>query len=101
MSRKAHARIDNWAIGTYWKDAYKAPEQRRIVLQGTISRHPVEDSNGEGAVTSAVLWYSSEAGFAETQNTLYVLGTPDPEWVEWLQKEGLTPDSFNRTYQPN
>ena len=90
MQFKQKARIDRWCV----VPKPGAEDPRILVLMGQIVDHPA--SNGCG-VTSDLLWYSASFRMAETKNTFYELGEPDPSWVKQLEAEGHTISSLEPT----
>lgn len=78
-------RLENWSLGIASDRIWDAPEIRETYLQGEVFGHPrVED--GKRVVTSAI----TLAGglYVETRNNRYLLGTPDPAYLKFLEDNG-------------
>ena len=82
-------RIENWSVGLDPRNAYVAPELRRLVLFGTVTGHPLHDSGKELTTSALDHWdrtsvldrWDSNGGYVVTASgTHYVLGDPDPAY---------------------
>ena len=75
-SEKPIVQLDNWSL-TSNQDGWKPPELVRYFLAGVVTGHPyLED--GERIRTSFVV--GRQGDLIETVNTLYRLGTVDPDY---------------------
>ena len=87
MSEKL--RIENWCIvagSLHAASPYTPPEARLICLKGEVYNHP-KFNNGEVVCTSILM--SVEGRTATTYSgSVYHLGYPNPEFVEWCKKKG-------------
>lgn len=83
------ARLENWSVTACW---YSAPELGRTYLQGTVFGHPKKE-DGKVVITSRVL--SVEDKTVQTRNTTYELGTVDPDYVVWMEDNGIEFDPEN------
>ena len=73
--------IENWSVVTRFADPYTAPESRTTVLQGVVFGHPLLP-DGKGVTTSLVLSFDLVGRIAQTKNTTYHLGEPEPQYAE-------------------
>lgn len=102
--------LEDWSLIVVDNDPLRAPELKNMYLCGKVYGHP-NFSDGESITTSKVLEFSifgleddtpsleerissqmiidSEGkpfdGYAVTQNTVYSLGVPEQEFVEFLK----------------
>lgn len=85
-------RIHNWAVVSD-ADPYKAPEQIRSHLNGTVEgHHRIPD--GESVTTSAI--EKTEGRLVTTSSgSIYVLGEPAKEYLKWLSDNGMQMDEEN------
>ena len=85
---KPIVKLEKWSIKLDTdSDYYRAPETRAKYLSGLTEGHPRKEDGSE-VLTSRLLDLNLETGFAETRNTVYQLGSPNPEWVEFLKQQG-------------
>ena len=86
-------RLENWAFYIMTSNPYEAPESQRKGMMGEVFNREPRFEDGTRIYTSPVCKFVLEAGVpkqAVTKNTTYILGTPDPEFVAWMDKEGHT-----------
>ncbi len=77
---KPKVKIENWSIGSF-DSPYKAPEARSKVLSGHVTGHPTE---GDATVTtSRIVEIDLAHRRVVTQNTIYVLGVPKPDYIDY------------------
>ena len=76
--------LDNWAVIGEVKSR----------LMGEVTGHPKFDS-GERIVTSSLQMLDVANKMAETKSRSYSLKTPDPEWVAWIEQNGLTAEYYS------
>lgn len=74
------ARLENWILCGRVVDYALHP-----VVQGKVYGHP-RFEDGTEVTTSYVVDHDIKAGWVQSANTLYTLGEPNPEYVEFLQK---------------
>jgi len=82
-------RLENWSIVAGSLTAaspYVPPEARLICLQGEVYNHP-NFPNGTDVVTSFVRGVEGRE-VTTYSGSVYTLGYPNPEFVEWCKKEG-------------
>lgn len=97
MSGKdSHPKIDGWAIrqppGIIEDQKYMHPELRNLingcVLTGYVSGHT---RLPDGPITtSRLVSIDVKKNVAQTNNTTYALGDPDPAFLVWLKSQGKT-----------
>lgn len=81
-------RLENWSVVEKpTDDPYRPPETLPTILAGNVYNHPRLE-NGVKVLTSKIIEMSVKNGFAKTHNTDYILGDPDPEFLEWVYKSG-------------
>tara|TARA_R100001244_G_scaffold97646_2_gene73059 strand:- start:1199 stop:1513 length:315 start_codon:yes stop_codon:yes gene_type:complete len=84
--------LENWSVGIN-NNGYQPPELNYSFLVGRVYNHSVKE-DGKVIETS---WISKINRETETVKTYsgseYTLGTPDPEWVEWLRARGMENDN--------
>lgn len=81
-------RLERWAVH---KEPYAAPEtpQGRIYLSGNVYGYPGRP-DGHPVTTGHI--YDAEGRMAYGKRTAYLLGEPAPEYLAWLEKEGIAFD---------
>lgn len=84
--------LDNWSCGHCTHNLFSPPEMNPLLLFGAVKGHP-EKSDGKRVQTSAVR--DSCGCFVRTNNTIYHLKTPDPEYLKWLEKNKIPFDPEN------
>ena len=86
--RQRDVHVEQWALVDGGSDPFQAPELRPVLLTGTCYNHP-HVPNGE--LTSSELQMLDERqGIARSLNTQFTLGTPSPEFLEWLKRGNIT-----------
>lgn len=100
------ARLENWCLVKSEHDLeeglknsltamshlpYMASEIFQLFqLKGTVFDHP-KKRDGQTVRTSVCVHLDCNKRVAATKSgTLYELGTPDPDWIEWLKKNNFT-----------
>lgn len=81
-------RLERWAVH---KEPYAAPEtpQGRIYLSGDAYGYPGRP-DGERITTGHV--YDAEGRIAYGRRTAYLLGEPDPRYLDYLAERGIAFD---------
>lgn len=79
--------LDNWGI-TSTDSGYVAPEARKLRLTGTRLQDNRE------VITSAIVNVEGRVITTETGST-YILGEPDPEYLDYLQENGIVYNQRN------
>ena len=77
-------RLENWSV-TGSADLYTPPERQTRRLQGEVYGHPTHP-DGEHIRTSNIV--NVDGGTVTTLNSVYTLGEPNPEYVEWCRENG-------------
>jgi len=77
-------RLENWSV-TGSDDPYQPPECQTRRLRGEVFGHP-KFVDGEHITTSSVV--SAGSGTVTTRNSVYMLGEPNPKYVEWCRENG-------------
>lgn len=81
------SKLENWSIVQDSSNPFLAPELRTVRLQGEVyDREGFE--NGTSVVTSSIQTLNITKGYAVTRNTIYELGEPKKDFVEWLNTNG-------------
>ena len=82
MTNKTIVRLENWSMHVLEHDPWTPPELIPRVLYGDVYGHPKEAlPDGHEIRTSRVLHLDLDNGWAETLNTIYMLGDPEPKYV--------------------
>jgi hypothetical protein len=77
-------RLENWSV---YSNPYSAPEVRIICLDGQR-----EGARGSEYIrTSAVVKVEGRT-VTTSSGTVYILGTIDPTYLEWMRSQGLEYD---------
>jgi len=77
-------RLENWLV-TGTPDPYQPPEQQRKQISGEVYGHPTR-RDGQRIRTTPIC--SVDGNVVTTQNSVYTLGEPAPEFVEWCRENG-------------
>jgi len=89
-------RLENWSVCILPSDdPYKAPELWPMVLQGLYYGDIYDDKRfdrGTYINTSSIKEINTITKKAQTSNTLYELGAPDPNFIEYIKSQGNTID---------
>jgi hypothetical protein len=80
-------RIENWSISTDNSNSFLAPELRSRYLNGQVFGHS-RFKDGVNVSTSALQELDMKSKIARTHNTVYELGEPSQQYVEWLRSQG-------------
>ena len=82
-------RLENWSVCALPPDPYTAPELWTSVLNGNVYGN--KRFNDRTRVnTSSVKEINTITMKAQTRNTLYELGEPDPDFVKYLNEKGYS-----------
>lgn len=84
--------LEEWFCTVSTNDIHIPPEINLIVLVGVVYNHPKYE-DGTPIKTSVIK--ESNGKYVKTINTTYYLGNPDPNYLDWLDRVGLTYDSEN------
>jgi hypothetical protein len=79
-------RLENWSVGSSATE-YSAPETIYEFLCGEVYSHP-KFTDGDKIRTSQLIELSVQEKRGVTQNTIYELGEPDPDYVQWCKERG-------------
>ena len=82
-------RLENWSVVAIPDNPYQAPELIRMRIHGEVYGNP-RFTDGELVTTSSV--QKIEGKNIYTLNSVYELGTPSAEYVQWCKD--------NNTYVP-
>lgn len=78
-------KIENWSV-TSADTPYTPPEACSFSLQGEVYDHP-HFSDGDRVCTSTIV--NVDGPIVMTYSgSVYRLGTPEPNYVEWCRKQG-------------
>ena len=82
-------RLECWAIKKVC-GPYQAPEQSIFCLVGRVYDHPSKSHyDGRRVITSMIENSNKEDRTVTTYSgTVYKLGEPDPNWLNWLKEQG-------------
>jgi len=79
-------RIENWSLGSR-DHPCTAPEIRSHYLKGSVYGHPNFPEGYE--VDTSAIEEIHDGGIVETRSgSMYELGTPNPEYIEWCKEQG-------------
>ena len=82
-------RIEEWSIGSNFISLYQAPEAQNKYLHGRIYDDELDRfEDGSPIRTSSIQEFNLEESYAMTRNTMYMLGKPSVEYLEWLEEQG-------------
>ena len=91
-------KLEKWSVMIF-SGPYTPPEARVQRLHGTLggddrlSPSSGEPLEGKEVTTSRLVSIDLKARTAQTKNTLYELGTPDPEYAAWVKEN--EPDKYD------
>ena len=80
-------RIERWAVKPARGSDFSAPEVRGIRLRGDVFGHP-RHPDGNRVSTGPIVKVEGRTVTTES-GSVYVLGAPDPRYLEWLAEEGI------------
>ena len=80
---KPEVRLENWSVTQL--NPYYPPEAQYSHLRGDVVDHP-RIGKMQGVVTSRIIGVDGRK--VETNNTIYVLGTIDPGYMDFCIKAG-------------
>jgi hypothetical protein len=83
---KQTATLERWAVEAQGSP-YTAPEAWILCLRGRVYGHPSK-TDGKNIVTSPIEAPGEEVGTVVTKNTIYNLGEPHPDYVDWCKQNG-------------
>lgn len=78
----------------YVPSDYSAPEQRQVVLRGSVFNHDYY-ADGTSIVSSKIIMFNIQRGLAGTNKDLFKLGKPNKKWSNWLKTQGHELKEFN------
>ena len=84
-------RLENWSMKYSRADPYQPPEMAKFCLAGTVFGHPnqLRHHDGKEIATSEIVEIDKGSRTITTYSgTKYVLGKPDPAYLQWLNEEG-------------
>jgi len=83
--------LDEWIMSGY--SPYLAPEMRDKKVTGKVYNDPRFDDGA--TITIRPKTYDPGSRTVTTSRSAYTLGTPDPDWVVWMEEEagGWNPDN--------
>lgn len=82
-------RLEGWSM-IYDPNPYLPPEVKVGRLVGAAYGHPSFE-DGDRIVSSPIVEINVRKGFAKTRSgSEYILGRPNPDWVEWLKENEFT-----------
>ncbi len=84
--------IDNWACVYNDEQAFLPPELRVLLIKGTVTGHP-KYPDGKRIQTSRVRRVENKIVY--TQNSVYRLGEPKKDWLDWMEENGIKFDPEN------
>jgi hypothetical protein len=84
--------IDNWACIYNNGDVFTPPELRGLMVDGRVKGHP-KYPDDEIILTSIIRKVEKDIIF--TQNSIYRLGEPRKDWLDWLKENGIKFDPEN------
>lgn len=87
------AKLEDWSIGPAEDSFYLAPELRSYVLQGVVYGHP-KKSDGKKIRSSRIVSVLSGRS-VQTLYTVYELGEPSADYLDWLKSNGYDYDPEN------
>ena len=80
-------RIEDWCLRG-GAGSYISPEKIAFRLEGIVYGHPFKE-NGKRITTSNIITAEWKNRIVFTRSGhIYELGTPNPEWIEWLKEKG-------------
>jgi len=84
-------RLEEWSV--FSKNSYQAPEAQKRYLQGNIYN---DDRFEDGTIvqTSSIQELNLKENYAITRNTEYILGEISKDYVEWMNKMGLSLEDY-------
>lgn len=82
-------KLENWSVTYSLEDCYVAPELRGGALLGTCYGHP---KHKDGSVVKTSQIKKAMGKIVQTRNTIYELGSPDPDYLEWLENHDYNYD---------
>lgn len=82
--------LQNWGVIDLPHDFYTPPECRFKALSGQVYGHPCF-KDGDKVVTSGLVSCGWDNGVfvVETRNTKYILGEISPEYLKWMEENGI------------
>ena len=78
-------RLEEWSTGIYCNtDMYTPPEHNKC-LRGRVYDHP---KMPDGSFVKTSPFVCVNGNIAQTTNTSYELGEPNPDFVQWCKDKG-------------
>ena len=87
-------KLENWSIVVF-PDPYTPPECCECILVGTVYNHP-KHKDGNLLQTTAIKSFDAATHKAQTRRTLYDLGEPSPDFLQWLKDNGHKLEDYNK-----
>lgn len=84
--------IDNWACVCSEEHAFLPPELKVLLIKGTVTGHP-KYPDGKRIQTSCIR--RADGKIVYTQNSIYKLGEPRKDWLDWMEENGIKFDPEN------
>ena len=84
--------LENWRTASSSDDPYRPPELNSVCLKGIVKGHRRKE-DGTEVFTSSIR--DSQGKYVLTSNTLYKLGSPKEEFLEYLKSIGKEFDPLN------
>ncbi len=79
--------LEGWSVGgTVTQSQYMSPELVRKCLIGKVKNHP-RFKDGILITTSTI--QEAKGRIVKTQNTNYYLSNIDPEYLKWMEENGI------------
>lgn len=91
--KKKMGKIENWSIQIVRQDEYKAPEQGRSAVVGSIY-NDMRAVDGTPITTSRLVNLDVENSTLETNNSIYDLGVMDSGFENYMMDNGYTLDQY-------
>lgn len=86
QSTETIVRLENWAVALNYLNPYMPPESSWTFLTGLVSGHP-KHTDGKRIATSRIIKVSGKFVYTNS-GTLYELGKPSLDYIEWCKSEG-------------
>lgn len=83
---KKYVLLENWSVTYGDFDPYIPPECRIAHLQGNVTKHPKLD---DGFILTSAIEKVKGSIVTTHSGTMYKLGTPNPEFVQWCKDNGV------------
>lgn len=88
-------RLESWSI-VEDLNPFQAPELQTSRLKGIIYDDELKRfSDGRSVTTSRIVELDLKNKIAQTKNTKYKLGEPNPNYLKWLEENNMTLEQYN------